>query len=505
MTLSQLKTIDKSPNELTKLDKIQQLLIELEAENIAYCHWKSNYHLEFALSGKEDFDVLVEFQDFPDFVKILIANDFKPAESITSKKQPGVFHFLGNDEATGTLINIHAFSWILTGDHFLKSWNFPFDDMLLSEIRYVHSVKTPVASSELIVFIIRHMIKHTTPLDLYLGSKHVKDNVEEYHWLTQELDIQESMHKLTRYFPEIAHSDFHTARELLVKEGHWLKKIKLGFKFRRALNKYQRFGTIRQYTMTFAALTKMAVNKFAKKQKHMHLQTGGKIIALIGPQATGKSTLTNSIKKWLGQELSVQTIHAGKPPSTFLTWLPNNLIPLARNIFKGYATVNIEKAAEENDQHNYPLIFIIRKVMLAYDRRCLLRKAYRQSRNGMIIISDRYPSDEIGAIDGATFRDESINQEISFIKRSLMRLERKIYQGICPPDLVLQLTVSVEKAVLRNKMRNKEGEQTTEYVQMRHSMKYTPHFNKCPVIQISTDNDFQETLIDVKQHIWKHI
>jgi thymidylate kinase len=123
----------------------------------------------------------------------------------------------------------------------------------------------------------------------------------------------------------------------------------------------------------------------------------------------------------------------------------------------------------------------------------------------MIFISDRYPSDEIGAIDGATFRDESIKQQRSYLKRMLMRLERKIYRDICPPDLVLQLTVSVDKAVLRNKMRNKDSDQTTEYVQMRHSMKYTPRFHRCPVIEISTDRDFQETLIDVKQHVWKHI
>jgi thymidylate kinase len=335
--------------------------------------------------------------------------------------------------------------------------------------------------------------------------KHVQDNDEEYRWLMRDLDIDESVRKLTKYFPEIPPADFHAARELLPQNGHWLEKIRLGLKFRKAINKYLRFGPVKQYLMTFIALTKMAINKFSKKQKHMHMQTGGKIIALVGPQATGKSTLASSIQAWLGQELSVQCIHAGKPPSTILTWLPNNLIPLARKLFTGYATVKIEKEAEENEQHDFPLIFIIRRVMLAHDRHRLLRRAYRQSRNGIIIISDRYPSDEIGAIDGATFRDESIKQQRSSLKRFLMRLERKIYRDICPPDLVLQLTVSVEKAVLRNITRDKEGDQTTEYVQMRHTMKYTPRFQRCPVIKISTDRDFQETLIDVKQHVWKHI
>ncbi len=505
MTSSHTKMTALASHEWRPLDKLQDVLEQLDNRKISYCHWKSNYHLEYALTGKEDVDVLLGFQDFPAFVEILMANGFKAAESITSKKQPGVFHYLGNDDATGTLINIHTFSWVLSGDHFLKSWNFPFGKLLLSETRSLYGIKAPVASSELIVFVIRHMIKHTTFIDFYMGTKHVKDNDEEYRWLMQDLDIEESVRKLNTYFPEIATADFHAARELLPRDGRWLEKIRLGFRFRGAIKKYMRFGPIRQSLTTFISLAKMAINKFAKKQKHMHMNTGGKVIALVGPQATGKSTLAASIQAWLGQELSVECIHSGKPPSTLLTWLPNNLIPLARKIFTGYATVKIEKQAEDNEQHDFPLIFIIRKVILAHDRHRLLRKAFRQSRNGKLFISDRYPSDEIGAIDGATFRDESIAQQRSSLKRYLMQLEREIYRDICPPDLVLQLTVSVEKAVLRNQTRNKGGNQTTEYVQMRHAMKYAPRFNRCPVIKISTDRDFEETLIEVKRHVWKHI
>jgi len=106
------------------------VLKELEQRNICFFHWKSNYHLECALTGVEDVDVLIAAADFSTFVQVLLEQNFKQANSVTNRMQPGVFHFLGNDSDTGTLINIHAYTRILTGDHFLKSWALPLESML---------------------------------------------------------------------------------------------------------------------------------------------------------------------------------------------------------------------------------------------------------------------------------------------------------------------------------------------------------------------------------------
>jgi len=487
------------------LPVLQTVLTGLEQNNISFCHWKSNYHLEYALTGKEDVDVLIALEDFPRFVQVLLEQDFKQADSITSRMQPGVYHFLGNDGETGTLVNIHAYTRIMTGDHFMKSWTLPLEQLLLADTSPVNGMRVPSKSSELIVFVFRNMIKHTTLIDIFFAMRSTQATAEEYQWLMSGADVDDSLARLGKYFPGIPATDFRNALDLLAGNSTLSSKIRLGRRFKRNLNKYRRYGPVKQTLLTAIAIGRMAVNRLGRKEKHMAMHTGGKIIALVGPQATGKSTLTMAIKKWLGQELSVRTIHAGKPPSTWLTFLPNRIVPLGRALLPGYRTVTIEKEAEDEDYTDFPLVFIIRKVMLAYDRRKLLRCVYRESRNGKMIISDRYPSDVIGAIDGATFRDEAISRESSALKRTLMRWERKLYQEVCPPDMVLQLTVSAEMAVLRNKTRDKQEGQTTEYVLARHTMRYTPEFHHCPVIELSTDRDFDEMLIEVKQEIWKRL
>jgi thymidylate kinase len=318
--------------------------------------------------------------------------------------------------------------------------------------------------------------------------------------------MDDTLAKLARYFPEVSPTDFQRALVLVGENGSLVEKIRLGFRFRNRLKKYRRYSQFNQTVRSFLAAGQMALKKFGRKEKHMTFLSGGKIIALVGPQATGKSTIATAIKSWLGQELSIAYIHSGKPPATWVTFIPGLLIPIARSLLPGQRSVNVEIKAEDEERPKYPLIFVIRKVMLAYDRRALLRKAFQASRNGKIILSDRYPSDVVGAIDGATFQDEHIEQEKSSLKRWLMKAERRIYDDICPPDFVLQLTVSVEKAIERNKNRVKTGfQQSTEYVKARHGQKRLPHFNRCPVVTISTDDELEQTILTVKREVWKHL
>ena len=103
--ITDAEKIDPGIDSWSPLTVLRDVLEQLEQRNISYCHWKSNYHLEYALTGVEDVDVLVASADFPPFVQILLAHGFKQADSVSNRMQPGVFHFLGIDGETGTLIN----------------------------------------------------------------------------------------------------------------------------------------------------------------------------------------------------------------------------------------------------------------------------------------------------------------------------------------------------------------------------------------------------------------
>ena len=48
-------------------------------------------------------------------------------------------------------------------------------------------------------------------------------------------------------------------------------------------------------------------------------------------------------------------------------------------------------------------------------------------------------------------------------------------------------------------------QQTTDYVKARHSQKKLPEFYHCPVVEISTDGTIEETTLEVKRQVWKHL
>ena len=490
-----------SVEEIGSLALVRDLLTQFSASAITYCHWKSNYHIRYALAGAEDLDLLVAANDFPRFVDVLMRHGFKVASTPTSRHQPGVFHFLGSDSDTGRLINVHAYTRILTGDHFTKCWALPFEKMLLEQTRSLEDIQVPMPGAELVVFVLRSMIKHTTLFDLRAMQRTTNAMREESAWLRQHQSSGDWRTYLHRWFPEISPDLFERALAALSEPSGFIERAQLGFRFAHRLRKFRRYSRATQIAKTVRLAVPMTANKFLHKQKHMRLSTGGKVVALVGPQATGKSTLLQAARDWLGTELSARIIHVGKPPDTWYSWPATVAIPLLRQLRPGERTMTIELS----ETKRYPWLYVVRKVLIAAQRRALLRRAFRQSRNGEIVLCDRYPSDEAGAVDGRSFTDEAIAAEGSLPKRTLMRVESAIYRDITPPDLVVELAVSEEVAVQRNITRNKPDKQTNDYVRARHAQKTQPKFERCAVEKLDTSGALEPTVLSLKDIVWRYL
>jgi thymidylate kinase len=250
----------------------------------------------------------------------------------------------------------------------------------------------------------------------------------------------------------------------------------------------------------------MAIRRLTRSQKELMPRSGGAVIAFVGPEATGKSTLIAEMSKWLGEHFAVEQFHAGKPKSTTLTIVPNLLVPALRSLFPSSRSTRLEaqylyEEQSEKSRTSYPLIFGIRSVLLAYDRWSLLSWAYSQAANGTIVLCDRYPSSQIGAPDSPQLTQLTTSTNRRSIRQQLANIEARLYRQIPPPDLVIYLNTPLEVALSRNASRGKK--EPEDYVRRRHSRGSSLEFQRTVVHNIDTNQPLDKTILEAKKAIWK--
>ena len=494
-----------APSQSDFLDILLCLVKQLKKEEVRYCHWKSNYHLNYALAGVEDWDVLIHVEDFHSFMSIITSVGFKPALTTNDAGQFGVYHFYGLDDVSGNLVHIHAYSRILSGDSLVKSYCLPVEEMLLDNLRCDDFMPVPFREADLLVFLIRNALKSLSPLDIYMQRNDSGLILEELNWLFEGLDDEKFKRLQQKYFPELNYELLRDFSSYLKDQQYSYKRYYTAWKISNNLKRYRRMSSLKTQLLTLKILLPLMFRKFVRKTKYMRSQNGGKIVVLIGPQAVGKSTVAKALTKWIGQEFDVTSVHVGKPPATLLTTPFRLLLPLLRKLLPSHRSTEIEKKLEKKSETNtsLSLLHIIRKLILAYERKKILRYIFRKSIAGKIMICDRYPSQKIGAVDGASFTQSMVSVEKNPFKRFLMKLETKIYDSVNPPDLIFSLAVDVNEAVRRAEVRDKVGPRDPEYVKFRHGMKVQPEFSSGKVVKVNTGTSIEETIKFVKKEFWK--
>jgi thymidylate kinase len=497
------------------IELISRLIQDFNTEKIGYCHWKSNYYLAESLSGKLDLDLFVDRRSLPRAFEILAKLGFKPAVALSGVSTPGIYHYFGFDARSGQLVHVHLFNRILTGESFVKTHLFPFENMLLDDVYDIENIKVPSRPAELVLFVLRTFIKYGSLLDLvYLLGKE-KELSAELRWLLAGHDISESLVLLEKYCPVIDANLFTRAIDLLGRKSSLTERIALAFEVRDRLRGYAKYNGLGLASAYLDIVLEQVDRRMAGVKKNRTLSAGGAVIAFIGAEATGKSTLVSETNKWLGEVFPTRTIHAGKPPATWFTAPINVILPLARRLWPQLRTSRMEGHVSMQDQVQSPpkttglsgLIFALRSVSLAWDRKRLLVKARRMAAENKFVICDRYPSETIGVMDSPRLEENpNAKGALGALFNRLARVEKQLYREIPPPDIVLKLKVSVETAKQRNRDRIKVGKETDEYLESRHRQSGEWYMAGAKYIHIiDTEQSLDETILSAKRAVWESL
>jgi thymidylate kinase len=208
------------------------------------------------------------------------------------------------------------------------------------------------------------------------------------------------------------------------------------------------------------------------------------------------------LAKRLGKNLDVKTIHLGKPPMSWLTALPRMTVPAMRKIAPGERLREYEKP-ERRSERRYSTLFVIGKLLVAFDRQRLLARSMRAIASGTIIISDRCPTTNSTGLDGSAFDDLAVSRARSSFQRWLMEQERAIYRRLPKPRLVLRLGAPLEMALERDRSRCKAGGPDPIAVERRWRLESEARYDRSIVCPIDTAGDVEDCLRAAVACVWK--
>ena len=474
----------------------RDLITALNRQEISYCHWKSNLLLNEALNGYDDLDLLVKKGQVSVFESVISALGFKRAANKHLEIQ-AVHHFYGFDQDSGEVLHLHVYYQIKTGLSWTKFMRFDIEEVILSNLA-IHESGMPIPEKhiEFPIFVIRIMMKFSKLNEYILVKKEEPRIINEIAFLLDEMNKDKLDMFLKKCFKNIS-MDLLFNYVRIIQKGNFITRYIEAIKLRRKLTRYVYQGVLVNSYKNLVQFIYRLLNKLFYKQKK-RLHNGGAIVVVAGLDATGKTTVTNDLKIWLGKNLSTKLYHFGKPSSAFLT-LPINI--LIKTIRRGSSIDSELRSSTKTVKVRKSYLFLIRQVVLAYDRYRLVQKLWRNATNGDVVICDRYKAEEIAVMDSKRLDIK----EYSGFKRILAVTENKFYDLMPEPDLLFYLTVPVEVAVQRNNDRIKSGKESEDFLRLRHAQNQDLTYKAKVFARIDTNKEYAKVIREIKEIIFNNI
>jgi hypothetical protein len=486
------------------LSVLDAALGELHRQGISYCYWKSSRRIQSVLRGDADLDLLVGRQHQHRAEMILLAQGFKLFPTVANRDHPSILSFLGHDEPSGRLVHIHIHLRLIVGEPLLKNYRLPWEEIVLTravlhpelQIRMleptIEAVLLAVRScvelcrADPVALIRRQATTHKFALDradlaACVDSTALRDLATTL--LTQELAGM------------LADALYGNAE--LEDQRQFRRSITRHLAAFRSYNTYEA-----RLRSSWRALLWVAGNT---NGRFLHLPRpwsrrapgGGCVIAVVGVDGSGKSTVVAAIRAWLSPEVDVVPIYFGTGagrPSLLLRpfkWL----VPLMTRLLKTKPKGASHGAISDRPPGLlYSLLMTVWATIVAREKRNKLLAARRGAQRGLVVITDRYPQDEI-----AGFNDGPLLTRLTWVPNWLLRLEAAAYMLArrLPPELVVKLDVLAETAARR------EPDMDPTLIRQRIADLRRLNFAGARTVRVDAERPLNDVVRAVQREIWR--
>ena len=439
-----------------------------EAQSVRVLHWKSNVHLDESLAGHTDLDLLLHQSDYDRFTEIMQQLSFIKIESQPWATYPAVEDWLGYDEDSGRFLHIHLHMKILTGIKHVKHLHLSWEDIFFDHIKRDPESRFPIIEPafELSLLLVRIWAK------MPLLKRYTKPSIPDHVW-NEFLDLKscvsevQLMNALRTLKLTVSESDIRTLFGIAEKTSQSEAALTtIAKRLYAQCKQYRRMSFVmavvlhyyHHYIFTFSRICQKIrwPRRHRKTLSHKH----GFIIAVIGADGSGKSTVTQFLNGWLRYKLDSHLLYMGSGDGH--TGLINKsriwvYRALHRILMQGNAAdtnASARKVTQNSSQGTKQAeekVSFLRKCYHLFDLWLLWRKAFFLGRakkmrdQGSLFICDRYPQAQFHSMNDGYMQQKG--RGFRWAAAYETRLMEKV-QDI-GPDIVIRLCIGPDEAMAR--------------------------------------------------------
>lgn len=490
------------------LESIKQMFLELDKNNIKYCHWKSNEHLDASLLGDTDLDILFLSEQRNEIDRILTTCGLKRFRATELMQYNAIEDFIGLDSESGKIWHLHAHHKLTFGQKHLKGHTMTElgNNILKNRIRNSDGIYTSSYEDELILFFVRNALKLRWR-DLFF--KIYQDDILELKWLLKYFNYNKLKLTSREYFnDEISNIIILLSNQEIDKKIQFYRLHRL---LKKDLQLFTGYSTLTSWVVRSkreiywgigGIKRRLCLN--ASKPYRRVSPSGGCVVVFLGSDGAGKSTTIKNVQREFGKKIDVKTVYLGSGDgSSSLFRKPMKWV--AKKIGgKGLG----QKLEKENYKKNtkssvkaklYSCAKIIWAITLAQEKKKKLKIITRSRNNGMLVLVDRYPQTEImGYNDGPLLSKFLLKGHgiLYLIAKRELDIYKSAYMN--KPDLTFKLVIPSELAIAR------KPEMTIAEIEDKKNAVMKMH--PCDrIVNIDTSVDIKKSLKIVMDNIWKII
>lgn len=472
----------------------------LSMAGVSYCQWKGHLKRFRWGRGGGDIDILVDRADLQRLTSAIVRLGFKQGIPRPENHVPGIFSYFGYDFDANRLIHLHVYSQLFIGDRSTGLYRLPIEKSYVESVCPGSFFPTPAPEFEFIIFVLRMVLRFSW-LSLLGRGRPVAALQDEYCYLKDQVDPGRLESVLAKSFPFLSPGLFERCNRSLEAPNSFSERYVVKRKLQRILRPYllgsSNFHSLR--SLGQRVLNRIRARFFGPGIA-MRLASGGAVIAFVGGDGAGKSTLVDDISTWLSTGFSAKKFHLGKPPRSLLTLTVSLMRRASDRVSKWKpARWPSDQPLEEAGPEFPGYLRLLLWVCIARDRYRLYGKARRFAARGGLAICDRFPVPQIKAMDGPSIARSLPTGSCTGLANRLLKMETGIYQGILPPDMLVVFRVHPEIAVRR------KPNEDPDYVRARTSEIWELDWQGTNAQVIDANQPLDQIRSEVKSLAWSEL